>query len=393
MAFLQDLFDASIPGQRINAAREQRAAREAAAAERERQAKAFEAIQGGDVLGAAAYAPDIASQYQNVAAGEDQRSTAQDALRRQAGLRATRAVKTLAPKFGGDYGAAFDFVAEKSGGLFGSPEELASAREFVIQNGDEGLAAIEAGFSEPGAPEKRYYTTSGGLYDAEQGIVIEGTGRPGKEADPLLAEKRALIQAQTEAAKARATATATKSGDKGTEKGQATLSNTLSGLAETYLALADKGGIVVPGRTAGENLRARAESSGVGQAIGGAVGAENQSIRKRIKNLQPVLINAIRQATGMSAKALDSNAELKFYLQAATDPESGDLFSNLVAIDTLDQTYGLGGVLDNVVPPEVLAQVRAQTAPQGQAAEPNVGDALTPDEQAELEALKAELGQ
>lgn len=362
MAFLQDLFDASIPGQRINAAREQRAAREAAAADRERQAKAFEAIQGGNVLGAAAYDPGVASQYQAVAAGEDQRNVAQDSLRRAAGLRATRAVKTLAPRFGGDYGAAFDFVASKSGGLFGSPEELASAREFVIQNGDEGLAAIEAGFTEPGKPGPQFYSTPGGLYSVAEGAVVEGTQRPGKEADPLLEDRRNLLRAQTEAANARAAATATKAGDKGTQKGQETLSASLSGLAETYLALADRGGIVVPGKSAGENLRARAESSGVGQAVGGAVGAENQSIRKRIKNLQPVLINAIRQATGMSAKAMDSNAELKFYLQAATDPESGDLFSNLVAIDTLDQTYGLGGVLDKVVPPDVLAQVRAQTA-------------------------------
>lgn len=362
MAFLQDLFDASIPGQRINAAREQRAAREAAAADRERQAKAFEAIQGGNVLGAAAYDPGVASQYQAVAAGEDQRNVAQDSLRRAAGLRATRAVKTLAPRFGGDYGAAFDFVASKSGGLFGSPEELASAREFVIQNGDEGLAAIEAGFTEPGKPGPQFYSTPGGLYSVAEGAVVEGTQRPGKEADPLLEDRRALLRAQTDAAKATAATRAAKVGDKGTEKGQEVLSNSLSGLAETYLALADRGGIVVPGKSAGENLRARAESSGVGQAVGGAVGAENQSIRKRIKNLQPVLINAIRQATGMSAKAMDSNAELKFYLQAATDPESGDLFSNLVAIDTLDQTYGLGGVLDKVVPPDVLAQVRAQTA-------------------------------
>jgi hypothetical protein len=44
----------------------------------------------------------------------------------------------------------------------------------------------------------------------------------------------------------------------------------------------------------------------------------------------------------MSTKAMDSNAELKFYLQAATDPKN-DLKSNLNALAVLDETYGLSG--------------------------------------------------
>jgi len=43
----------------------------------------------------------------------------------------------------------------------------------------------------------------------------------------------------------------------------------------------------------------------------------------------------------MSAKAMDSNAELKFYLQAVTDP-SRDIQSNLDAIDTLSKRFGSG---------------------------------------------------
>lgn len=188
MPLLQTLFDASIPGQRINAAREQRSQREAAQAEQERQAKAFEAIQGGDVLGAAAYSPQLAAQYQGVAAGEDERGAAETALRQQAALRAAQAVKGLAPKFGGDYGAAFDFVASKAGGLFGSEEELAQTRQFVAEGGDQAIEALTSSF---GATKQRYINTSGGLFDAQTGEIVGGTA---KATDPLDAEyKRSQI--------------------------------------------------------------------------------------------------------------------------------------------------------------------------------------------------------
>jgi hypothetical protein len=58
----------------------------------------------------------------------------------------------------------------------------------------------------------------------------------------------------------------------------------------------------------------------------------------------------------MNARALDSNKELDFNLQAVTNPQS-DLHSNLVAIDAIDKTYGLGGVLQRTLPPELYERV------------------------------------
>lgn len=146
----------------------------------------------------------------------------------------------------------------------------------------------------------------------------------------------------------------------GSSQGGEAVSNNLGTLAAAYLKLDELGGIVNPDRNMVSNLVARAGASMAGQLAGGAVGTEEQSIRENINNMRPLLINAIRESTGMSAKAMDSNKELEFYLQAATDPKK-DIYSNLVAIDVLDRTYGLGGVLDDMVPPAMLKRVREQT--------------------------------
>jgi phage-related minor tail protein len=52
------------------------------------------------------------------------------------------------------------------------------------------------------------------------------------------------------------------------------------------------------------------------------------------------LLQAIAQATGMSSKQMDSNAELKMYLAAATDPLL-DIQSNKRALQKLKELYGI----------------------------------------------------
>lgn len=146
----------------------------------------------------------------------------------------------------------------------------------------------------------------------------------------------------------------------GQSEGKAALSENLEGMVQTYLKLDDLGGIVNPDKGAIANLRARTDASGLGQTVGGALGSETQSIRERINNIQPLLIQSIRQATGLSARAMDSNRELQFYLQAATDATK-DIYSNLAAIDVLDRTYGLGTVLKNALPPDVYKRVKQQS--------------------------------
>lgn len=145
------------------------------------------------------------------------------------------------------------------------------------------------------------------------------------------------------------------------------LGDTLESITNSYLNLARRGGTVQPGQGMKTNIGARIGASAPGQMIGGAIGTVEQQYRDSINQARPALINYIRQATGMSARAMDSNVELQFYLQQATDPTKG-LFANLKAIDLLDKSYGPGNILDRMVqngsiPNEVVQQVRSGVAP------------------------------
>lgn len=130
-------------------------------------------------------------------------------------------------------------------------------------------------------------------------------------------------------------------------------------MADLYGQLNDLNAIVNTEKSPGENISASVQSSSVGQAVGTVLGSKAQSIRNQINMKKPLLISMIRQATGMSARAMDSDRELTFYLQAATD-EKRDLQSNLAAIKILSDTYGLGA--DIKVSPGALKAMRDQGA-------------------------------
>lgn len=144
------------------------------------------------------------------------------------------------------------------------------------------------------------------------------------------------------------------------DAGAKRLDNILSGLALDYVELNDLGAVVSTERGAFENFGISARTSETGQAILGAAGEKEQSIRQRVNNMRPLLLQGIMQATGMSARALDSNKELEFYLQAVTDPKR-DLQSNLAAIDALDKAFGMGGVLQRSISPELYATVSRES--------------------------------
>ena len=157
-----------------------------------------------------------------------------------------------------------------------------------------------------------------------------------------------------------------------------------------YLALDQSGGMINPNNSVSQNIAVRMSATDIGQALTGAAGQQAQSIRSRINNAKPLLIQLIRESTGMSAKAMDSNAELNFYLQAASDPKL-DLFSNLVALDTLDKQYGDGDVLDRMLAgnPELLNAVRGGKISNPLPKPTSENPSWTSDKQARLDELKA----
>lgn len=123
------------------------------------------------------------------------------------------------------------------------------------------------------------------------------------------------------------------------EQGQKQLSTVLNAARGSYARLNSQGGIINPENTAGQNILARVKNSEIGQGIQNAMGTPEQATRNEIKTQIPSIINSIRQATGMSAKAMDSNAELQFYLKMATDPKL-DINTNFKALDTIENLYG-----------------------------------------------------
>lgn len=98
------------------------------------------------------------------------------------------------------------------------------------------------------------------------------------------------------------------------------------------------------------NLLASAKISDIGQAIGGKMGTETQKSVNEINTMRPLLLQAIKNATGMSSQQMNSNAELKFFLNAATDPKLG-YQTNVDAINRLQSMFGLTSLPPRVRPP------------------------------------------
>lgn len=126
-----------------------------------------------------------------------------------------------------------------------------------------------------------------------------------------------------------------------TDDARSRVSENLKTLKGYYNELSNAGAAVDTKKSGMDNMRARVGASGPGQLTGEVFGTANQSTRNKIQQIQPLLIQDIRQASKMGAKGLDSEKELEFYLKAATNPRL-DIQANLSAIGVLDKAYGLG---------------------------------------------------
>jgi hypothetical protein len=148
--------------------------------------------------------------------------------------------------------------------------------------------------------------------------------------------------------------------EEGREQGKRQITEIADALAGDYGILQSRGALVDPANSGARNVWERAAASGPGQLIAGAVGTEAQQVRDRIKTQRPLLMAAIKQSSGMSAQQMNSNMELQFYLQAATDPTMG-YDTNLAALAHLDKTYGLGtGVSANPQAVQALERIHKQ---------------------------------
>lgn len=125
------------------------------------------------------------------------------------------------------------------------------------------------------------------------------------------------------------------------------LTATVEQLKKNYDTLLQEGGIVSTEATGMANIGARMSSSGLGRAVGGAVGTKTQQQRETIEQTRPLLLNLIKNATGMSAQQMNSNAEMLQYLNAATNPNLS-YEANMEALANLDRLFGLGSAAKKI---------------------------------------------
>lgn len=121
-------------------------------------------------------------------------------------------------------------------------------------------------------------------------------------------------------------------------EGQANVAEQIQGLRNEYTTLNKNMGIPSEQNRWGSNLGAKLSGTGVGQWLGQVAGTENATSRDVIRMSRPALMQSIVKASGMSAKQIDSNAEMKLMLDQATDPTAG-YEANMKALNNLEKRF------------------------------------------------------
>ena len=112
-------------------------------------------------------------------------------------------------------------------------------------------------------------------------------------------------------------------GEAAKDRARADLSSSLETLESLYDTLDEMKGLPSTQRNAARNVAAYVASTTPGQIVGQAVGTEEQSIRDQISASRFILVQQIKNATGMSAQQMNSNFELQNALNSLSDPKVG----------------------------------------------------------------------
>ena len=126
-------------------------------------------------------------------------------------------------------------------------------------------------------------------------------------------------------------------------EGQIALGDTLS-TAETLVKdLAKMGGMTSTSKGPLANLVTSLQTGAAGQIAGRTFGTKEQAKRDELKSVRLQLLNAVKEATGMSAQQLNSNVELKTYLDSLGS-EGMTKEANLAILDNLSRRYLKGSM-------------------------------------------------
>jgi hypothetical protein len=168
--------------------------------------------------------------------------------------------------------------------------------------------------------------------------ILPNTEAPGKAADRTSRENIARGNNQTAITIAGMPARSKGAAGAGGDNSAfiQTAQGNLDELRSIYEAMHKAGTLVSPTQSTAENIAARTRASGVGQTLEGFTGSQAQTQRDRIASIRPQLMQSLAKATGMTGKQLDSNADVKLFMQTVTDP-SKSFEANMKAIDGLER--------------------------------------------------------
>lgn len=161
-------------------------------------------------------------------------------------------------------------------------------------------------------------------------MQIEGRKQIAELVASLKGPSAAVIKAEEKAAKI--------------AEGKESLSDTVT-VAKTLVEdLAKMGGMTSTAKGPLANLVTSLGTGTVGQIGGRLVGTETQAKRDELKSVRLQLLNAVKEATGMSATQLNSNVELKTWLDSLGG-EGMTKEANLAILNNISNRYlkGAGG--------------------------------------------------
>lgn len=167
------------------------------------------------------------------------------------------------------------------------------------------------------------------------------------------------------------------------EEGATQAKDILDTLRTAYDTLDQARAVPSQQRNALSNALSYVAGTGVGQVAGRVVGTEAQTQRDIIASARNQMLNAIKNATGMSAQQLNSNVEFRSWLEALTDP-TRSIEANRAILDNMEKFIASGG--------KYSAKGGGQAAPAAAPAGGATGGNLSPAEQAELDQLRARFG-
>jgi hypothetical protein len=160
------------------------------------------------------------------------------------------------------------------------------------------------------------------------------------------------------------------------EEGKTLVSDIIDSLKTNYQELDKARAIPSAQRGALSNLLTAVEVSGPGQLVARAVGSDVQPLRDVVKSSRLQLLNAIKQATGLSSQQLNSNVELQTWLSSVSDPTQ-QIEAVIPILDNIEKFVGSGGKYSarratGEVKPVGAAPAAAPTAPRRREIAPGV---------------------